>query len=220
MTLRRRSAPSPVVPREFQRLMKAHTRKKTIPDRGAKGDKVKAQSKSKVMNLPGTQAKASSKNRPAALSPGSEPRSSTSTGRTQKPGNIVPRHTQSGRESKVLTVRGPGRVAIRFPIVGIGASAGGLEACTLLLQHLPPDTGMGFVLVQHLDPAHASALTQLLARATRMPVREVSNNMPVEPNHVYVIPPNTTLAIARGNLKLQPRLENSGAHRSIDLFLD
>jgi two-component system CheB/CheR fusion protein len=85
---------------------------------------------------------------------------------------------------------------------------------------LPLDTGMGFVLVQHLDPAHASALTQLLARATSMPVHEVSNNMLVQPNHVYVIPPNTTMVIARGSLQLQPRQETSGAHRSIDFFFD
>jgi two-component system, chemotaxis family, CheB/CheR fusion protein len=109
---------------------------------------------------------------------------------------------------------------MRFPIVGIGASAGGLEAFTQLLQHLPLDTGMGFVLVQHLDPAHASSLTQLLARATQLPVHEVSNNMPVQPNHVYVIPPNTAMAISHGNLKLEPRLETSGAHRSIDYFFE
>src|SRR5512145_1385114 len=71
-----------------------------------------------------------------------------------------------------------------FPIVGIGASAGGLEAFSTLLKHLPLDTGMGFVLVQHLDPQHDSALVDLLARATSMPVREVTNNLPVEANHV------------------------------------
>src|SRR5206468_6509303 len=59
-----------------------------------------------------------------------------------------------------------------------------------------------------------------LARATSMPVHEVSNNMPVQPNHVYVIPPNTTMAIAHGNLKLRPRVETSGAHRSIDFFFE
>ena len=66
-----------------------------------------------------------------------------------------------------------------FPIVGVGASAGGLEAFSELLAHLALDTGMGFVLVQHLDPLHESALTQLLARATRMPVHEVTNELRV-----------------------------------------
>ena len=86
-----------------------------------------------------------------------------------------------------------------FPIVGVGASAGGLEAFTQLLQNLPNDTGMAFVLVQHLDPAHASALTQLLSKATSLPVREVTNDLPVKPNHVYVIPPNATLTLANGS---------------------
>ena len=107
---------------------------------------------------------------------------------------------------------------VSFPVVGIGASAGGLEAFTLLLQHLPPDTGMGFVLVQHLDPVHESVLTKLLSKATSMAVHEVTNNLPVEPNHVYVIPPNTTLSITHGVLKLGPRKQIRGSTRSIDSF--
>jgi two-component system, chemotaxis family, CheB/CheR fusion protein len=90
-------------------------------------------------------------------------------------------------------------------MVGIGASAGGLESFTELLKHLPLDTGMGFVLVQHLDPQHESALTQLLMRATKLAVREVTNDLRVEANHVYIIPPNANLAIAQGVLKLRPR---------------
>ncbi len=107
-----------------------------------------------------------------------------------------------------------------FPIVGIGASAGGLEAFTQLLQHLPVDTGMAFVLVQHLDPDHQSALPALLARTTRMPVMEVTNDLAVEPNHVYVIPPNAGMALKGGKLKLLPRTQTRGAHRSIDAFLE
>src|SRR4030095_10447997 len=107
-----------------------------------------------------------------------------------------------------------------FPIVGVGASAGGLEAFTELLKNLPLDTGMGFVLVQHLDPQHESALADLLSRATSMPVREVTNNLPVEANHVYVIPPNTKLGIAHGVLKLQPREQSRTPARSIDSFFE
>lgn len=107
-----------------------------------------------------------------------------------------------------------------IPIVGVGASAGGLEAFTELLKHLPLDTGMGFVLVQHLDPQHESVLTQLLGRATSMPVREVTNNLKVEPNRVYVIPPNTNLGVVRGVLKLQPRAQTRAPHRSIDFFFE
>ncbi len=112
------------------------------------------------------------------------------------------------------------RVQRECPIVGVGASAGGLEAFTHLLSQLPVDTGFGFVLVQHLDPQHDSALTQLLTRATTMPVSEVTNNLRVQANHVYIIPPNMTLGITRGVLKLQPRLKSRLAHRSIDFFLE
>ena len=105
-------------------------------------------------------------------------------------------------------------------MVGIGASAGGLEAFTHFLKHLPADTGMGFVLVQHLDPDHASALTQLLTRATSIPVSEVTNNLRVEPNHIYVIPPNTDLTIAQGVLNLQPRQVGRAPHHSIDFFFE
>ena len=80
-----------------------------------------------------------------------------------------------------------------FPIVGIGASAGGLEAFSQLLRHLSADSGMAFVLVQHLDPKHESHLAGLLARSTRLPVLEVADRCPVQPDHVYVIPPNTVM---------------------------
>jgi chemotaxis response regulator CheB len=82
-----------------------------------------------------------------------------------------------------------------FPVVGVGASAGGLEAFTKFLEHLPLDTGMAFVLVQHLDPQHESVLSQILTRATSLPVHEVTNNLRVRPNNVYVIPPNSGLSI-------------------------
>ncbi len=114
----------------------------------------------------------------------------------------------------------PAHVESEFPIVGVGASAGGLEAFTQLLKRLPVDTGMGFVLVQHLDPHHESILTQLLARATEMPVHEVTNNLRVQADHVYVIPPNTSLRIVRGVLELQPRSRNRTGLRSIDAFFE
>jgi two-component system CheB/CheR fusion protein len=123
-------------------------------------------------------------------------------------------------QTHAAPVKPPDIPAKAFPIVGIGASAGGLEAFTQLLKHLPRDTGMGFVLVQHLDPDHESALTQLLTRATSMPVREVADNLRVEPNHVYVIPPRTSLAIAQGVLRLQAREGGRAPHYSIDSFFE
>ncbi len=92
-----------------------------------------------------------------------------------------------------------------FPIVGVGASAGGLEAFTKLLNHLPENTGMAFVLVQHLDRDHPSQLSNLLSKATVMPVQEVKAGMQVVPNQVFVIPPNTNLEYKEGKLNLSPR---------------
>lgn len=105
-----------------------------------------------------------------------------------------------------------------FPIVGIGASAGGLEAFTELLRFLPVDTGMAYVFVQHLTPTHESLLTDLLARATQMPVSEVRESMVVEADHVYVIPPNMDMTLQQGVLTLLPRTETRGQHLSIDTF--
>ncbi|MBI4788149.1 MAG: PAS domain-containing protein [Chloroflexi bacterium] len=104
------------------------------------------------------------------------------------------------------------------PIVGVGASAGGLEAFTQLLRALPTDTGMAFVLVQHLDPEHESVLTELLGKATPMPVHQVQDGMPVEPNCVYVIPPKANIAVWHGTLSLLPRAETHGQHMAIDHF--
>lgn len=112
-----------------------------------------------------------------------------------------------------------GKAPDKFPIVGIGASAGGLEAMTQLLKQLPADTGMAFVLVQHLDPTHASALSALLARTTEMPVMEARNNVQLEPNQVYIIPPNKSMGISQRHLKLFPRRgEGRHEHTPIDQF--
>ncbi len=105
-----------------------------------------------------------------------------------------------------------------FPIVGIGASAGGLEAFTELLSHLPTDTDMAFVLIQHLSPHQKSLLTEILSRTTQMPVTEVEDGMTVVPNHVYVIPPNATMTIAQGVLKLAPCQKTRGMRMVVDTF--
>jgi two-component system CheB/CheR fusion protein len=105
-----------------------------------------------------------------------------------------------------------------FPIVGIGASAGGLEAFTDLLSNLPHDTGMAFVLIQHLDPKHESHLTELLSKASQMPVTEVKADTRAEANHVYVIPSRCNLGISRGILHTPPR-SNGGRNMPIDSFL-
>ena len=105
------------------------------------------------------------------------------------------------------------------PVAGIGASAGGLEAFTQLLKHLPLDSGLAIVLVQHLDPKHGSMLTGILSRETRMPVEEVQDGVSVQPNRVYVIPPNTGMTISGRILRLTPREQSASPHMPIDLFL-
>ena len=103
-------------------------------------------------------------------------------------------------------------------VVGIGASAGGFEAFGELLNALPIDTGMAFVLVQHLDPHHTSALAGLLGHRTKLPVVEVSQGTVVRPNRIYVIPPNANMTIARGALSLTPRPEAGERYMPIDSF--
>lgn len=103
-----------------------------------------------------------------------------------------------------------------FPVVGIGASAGGLEAFVQFLSALPADTGMTFVLVQHLDPQHESLLPELLAPHTDMPVVSAQDDLAIEPNHVYVIPPNTSMELEDGVLRLAAR--EPGLHLPIDIF--
>lgn len=106
-----------------------------------------------------------------------------------------------------------------FYIVGIGASAGGLEAFQHFFNHIPARSGMAYVLVQHLAATHESILTELLTKVTAMPVREVTDGMIVEPDRVYVIPPNTELAILHGVLHLLPRPDARGQHTPVDTFL-
>lgn len=104
-------------------------------------------------------------------------------------------------------------------IVAIGASAGGIEAFTELMSDLPADTGMAFVLIQHLDPKHHSLLTELFSKKTSMPVKEVTNGMRVESNHVYIIPPNAVMSISNHSLRLSPREDSRSLHMPIDHFM-
>ena len=103
-----------------------------------------------------------------------------------------------------------------FPIVGIGASAGGLEAFEIFFRSCPVDTGMAFVLVPHLDPSHQSLLTEILQRATAMPVVEALDQTPVAPDHVYVIPPNREMSIFNGVLQVsEPALAHDSSTNAL-----
>jgi two-component system CheB/CheR fusion protein len=101
----------------------------------------------------------------------------------------------------------------------VGASAGGLEACTALLKALPADFAPALVVIQHLDPHHRSLLRELLSKATGMPVTQVVDGCVPEPRHVYVIPPGRDLTVHRGVLRLSHRQQSGGRHMPIDRFL-
>ena len=106
-----------------------------------------------------------------------------------------------------------------FPIVGIGSSAGGLEACQALLKALPADLGMAFIFVPHLDPSRQSAFSEILARSTAMPVNDVVDGTLVAPNHVFVIPRNCEMTITEGVLHISEREQPRPVNTTIDTFL-
>ncbi|MGH2412275.1 MAG: chemotaxis protein CheB [Microcystaceae cyanobacterium] len=133
---------------------------------------------------------------------------------TSEPSSNQPESTAEGRAQAQ-----PNNTSDLFPIAGIAASAGGLEAFTELLRHLPTDTGIAFVLIQHLDPIHKSLLSEILTRTTQMPVREVRDGMTVEPNQVYIIAPNTKMTLAQGVFQLMPREKVRERYMPADAFL-
>jgi two-component system, chemotaxis family, CheB/CheR fusion protein len=105
-----------------------------------------------------------------------------------------------------------------FAVVGIGASAGGLDAVSELLAELPAKTGMAFLFVQHLDPRHQSFLTEILAKRAHIPVGTAVDGATVEPDHLYVIPTNTTLTVTDGVLRLRPRESWERPHKPVDIL--
>ena len=120
----------------------------------------------------------------------------------------APAPRSSGRPS-------PSRGPADFPVVAIGASAGGLDACRKLVDALPAGNGMAFILVQHLDPTHESMMVDLLAGHTSMTVRQATDGMLIEREHLYIIPPGTYLSVGNGALHLsQPRRVTVRACRS------
>jgi two-component system CheB/CheR fusion protein len=134
--------------------------------------------------------------------------------RLHKPKSRVAPTPQASRSAAENT---PAVASTTFPVVGVGASAGGLAAVTELLKHLPRDVRVAVVLVQHLDPRRGSLTVDILSRVSPMPVAEITDGMRIQPHHVYVIPPNAALQISKGFLKLLPR-ETRGQPLLIDLF--
>src|SRR5438105_14781624 len=113
--------------------------------------------------------------------------------------------------------RGRGRAA--HPIVGIGGSAGAIDALKTFLPAVPPDSGIAYVVVLHLDPDHKSLLGEVLGRETKLPVEVIDNDTPVAPNTVYVIPPNAVLTIKDTRLHVTRPAAPRGSRNPIDSFL-
>lgn len=121
---------------------------------------------------------------------------------------------QAGAGKKAMSAK----TAKAFPIVGMGASAGGLEAFEGFFSHMPAENGIAFILVPHLDPSHPSMMTELLKRYTRMEVVEVKDGMKITPNKVYIIPPNKEMALKEGIPRLTEPREPRGMRMPIDSF--
>ncbi len=123
------------------------------------------------------------------------------------------------KQAVISTAAADGKNSGRLPIVGIGASAGGLEALELFLKNVPNNSGLAYVIVQHLDPTQKGMLPELLQRICTMPVFQVADRMKVKPDTVYVIPPNKTMSILKGVLYLFEPVEARGLRLPVDFFL-
>lgn len=143
---------------------------------------------------------------------------------TQKPPTVSSKRGRSPSRNPAEAAKPAGesaevqRAAAEFPIIGIGASAGGLEALELFLKHVPVSSGMGYVIVQHLDPTRKGMLPELLGRCTTMPVVQVKDLTTVLPDCVYVIPPNKDLSILHGVLHLLEPFTPRGLRLPVDYF--
>jgi two-component system CheB/CheR fusion protein len=110
------------------------------------------------------------------------------------------------------------RSDLKFPVIGLGASAGGLEALLRFFEHFPARTGMAFVVILHLSPKHESNAADILQRVTRMPVTQVTKATPIETDRVYVIPPGVELTMDDGHLRVTPSERVQGRHVTVDVF--
>src|SRR5262245_4916422 len=168
--------------------------------------RARAEDSSKIERKRGPRAVDSPKGMRNPVQPAADPSTSS------LPGASTPSQDSSSLDREILP-------ETTFPIVGIGASAGGLEAFVSLLRALPPKPGLAFVFIQHLEPNHESLLAELLKRSTSLPVSEALEGEDVKPNRVYVIPRNTNLVLAKNRFHLGPRSFNRGQHLPVDVFL-
>ena len=129
------------------------------------------------------------------------------------------RETDHGTENKAVVKKTAVRLPAKgFPVVGLGASAGGLEALEAFFKAMPTNSGAAFVVVAHLDPTHISLMPELLQKHTQMPVAQITDGTRVKPDHVYIIPPNRDLSMLSGTLQLLEMVHQRGANLPIDHF--
>jgi two-component system CheB/CheR fusion protein len=149
----------------------------------------------------------------AGHSPATKRKTATkASGRTKRaPPKRTERATTAAAPAPEILVPAVGEAAKLSPVEGMVASAGGLDAFKRFFQAMPLDSGMAFLLVPHLDPRHESLMVGLLAKYSVMPVSEAVEGVRIEPNHVYVIPPNRYLAVSDGVLRLTGPVERGGS---------
>ena len=135
---------------------------------------------------------------------------------SSSPPGVPSLHPARGKKTKIATT--PPAAPAQAPVVGIGASAGGLEALKSFFGAMSPASGVVFVVVVHLDPTHDSLMPELLAKCTPLTVRQARDRQPLEGNHVYVIPPNRTLTLEKGLIRVREVADRRGLRGTIDQF--
>ncbi|QOG00657.1 CheR family methyltransferase [Flavobacterium sp. MDT1-60] len=121
---------------------------------------------------------------------------------------------------KLTDTKHPKKAEQNFPVVGIGASGGGLDAVKRLLKAIPADSGIAYVILQHLSPNRSVSLSEVLAQNTKIPLHEIINDINLAPNHIYIIPENNNLIVQNGVLKLHQRTRGERKNASIDIFFE
>ena len=177
--------------------------------------KKSARAKSAVAG-PKPTAKKKKASAPLKKEKGSPAKKRTSTGAKRKATTRSGTRSSAGARAGAVGVWDGG--VGKLPVVGVGASAGGLEAFTELLKHLPANTGMAFVFIQHMDPRHQSNLAEILARSTDMSIAEATDGVRLEADHVYITPADMEMAVLHGVLHLMPRPESRARYLPIDSF--
>ncbi|NQU64158.1 MAG: hypothetical protein HQ517_07740 [SAR324 cluster bacterium] len=135
-----------------------------------------------------------------------------------KPAGKKPAKKSASKPTKKSAPKKATTIKQKFPIVGLGASAGGLEALEAFFSNLPPTSNIAYVIIQHLSPKHKSIMSSLLAKSTEMEVTEIENEMEIQPNHVYLNPPDRNVVIQNGRLQLAMPIRTDRPNLPIDCF--